>query len=130
MQVEMSSFVQQELSNVMWAYGTMQYQPNPHFMQRAAQEMLNRGISKFLPQAISNACWALAKLDLIFDDFLEVLCSAHTYCPVVLLCCLAVCECVQAKRSCACTQVYPDAADTDRGWLNTCSCFLVTEHLA
>lgn len=99
MQVEMSSFVQQELSNVMWAYGTMQYQPNPHFMQRAAQEMLNRGISKFLPQAISNACWAFAKLDLIHDDFLEVLCSPHTYCPFVQLSCQAVCECVQAMGS-------------------------------
>lgn len=78
MQVELSSFVQQELSNVMWAYGTMQYQHNPHFMQRAAQEMLKRGVNKFLPQAISNACWAFAKLDLIYDDFLEVLWSGRT----------------------------------------------------
>ena len=83
MQVELSSFVQQELSNVMWAYGTMQYQHNQHFMQRAAQEMLDRGIHKFLPQAISSACWAFAKLDLIYDDFLEVvlLTTVAAICP-------------------------------------------------
>ena len=73
LQMDLSSFVPQELSNVIWAYGTMQYQQNPDFMQRAAQEMLVRGISQFEPQAISNVCWAFAKHDLIYDEFLEVL---------------------------------------------------------
>lgn len=76
LELELSSYIQQELSNVMWAYGTMQYQGNPDFMQRAAQEMLRRGIGQFMPQAISNACWAFAKLDLIYDDFLEAV-GAH-----------------------------------------------------
>lgn len=74
-QMDLSSFVPQELSNVIWAYGTMQYQQNPEFLQRAAHEMLTRGISRFEPQAISNVCWAFAKHDLIYDEFLKVICQ-------------------------------------------------------
>lgn len=73
LQMDLSTFVPQELSNVIWAYGNMQYQQNPELLQRAAQEMLRRGISQFSPQAISNVCWAFAKHDLICDEFLEVL---------------------------------------------------------
>ena len=80
LQMDLGTFIPQELSNVIWAYGTMKYQQNPDFMQRAAQEMLIRGISQFEPQAISNVCWAFAKHDLIYDEFLEVPCSTHTCC--------------------------------------------------
>ena len=78
--MDLGTFIPQELSNVIWAYGTMQYQQNPDFMQHAAQEMLIRGISQFEPQAISNVCWAFAKHDLIYDEFLEVPYSTHTCC--------------------------------------------------
>ena len=75
LQMDLSTFVPQELSNVIWAYGTMQYQQNPEFLRRAAQEILSREISRFEPQAISNVCWALAKHDLVYDEFMEVLCQ-------------------------------------------------------
>ena len=50
----------------------MKYRQNAEFMKRAAQEMLDRGLSNFMPQAISNACWAFAKHDLVYDEFLQV----------------------------------------------------------
>ena len=83
-QMDLGSFVEQELSNVIWAYGTMQYQQNTEFMHRAAQEMLNRGVNQFAPQALSNACWAFAKHDLIYDEFLKVICL-----PTLTATCLA-----------------------------------------
>ena len=75
LQMDLSSFVPQELSNVIWAYGTMRYQQNPELMQRAAQEILSREVSRFEPQAISNICWAFAKHDLVYDEFMEVMCQ-------------------------------------------------------
>ena len=70
--MDVKGFVQQELANVIWAYGTLKYRQNATFMQRAAQEMLERGMHVFMPQAISNACWAFAKHDLVYHEFLEV----------------------------------------------------------
>ena len=64
-------FSQQELSNVIWAHGAMKVCNNEELMRRASVEMLNRGLDKFVPQAISNVCWAYAKHDLIYEQFLE-----------------------------------------------------------
>ena len=82
LQMDMNGFVQQELTNVIWAYGTMDYRQNSAFMQRAAQEMLERGMKVFMPQAISNACWAFAKHDLVYHEFLEVSSTPHTLCSM------------------------------------------------
>ena len=77
LQMDLSTFGQQELSNVIWAYGKMKYCNNEELMRRSSVEMLRRGLDRFVPQAISNVCWAYAKHDLVYDEFLQV-CIFHT----------------------------------------------------
>ena len=72
LQMDLSTFEQQELSNVIWAYGKMKYCNNEELMRRSSVEMLRRGLDRFVPQAISNVCWAYAKHDLVYDEFLQV----------------------------------------------------------
>ncbi|KAL0053862.1 hypothetical protein WJX82_000155 [Trebouxia sp. C0006] len=71
LQMDLSTFEQQELSNVIWAYGKMKYCNNEELMRRSSVEMLRRGLDRFVPQAISNVCWAYAKHDLVYDEFLQ-----------------------------------------------------------
>ena len=70
--MDLSTFEQQELANVIWAYGKMKYCNNEELMRRSSVEMLRRGLDRFVPQAISNVCWAYAKHDLVYDEFLQV----------------------------------------------------------
>lgn len=71
MQLDLHTFSPQELSNVVWAYGTLKYRQNEEFMRRASVEVLQRGLDEFVPQGVANMCWAFAKNDLIYEDFLE-----------------------------------------------------------
>ena len=57
---------------MIWAYGAMKQCNNQELMRRASVEMLHRGLDQFMPQAISNVCWAYAKHDFIYEEFLEV----------------------------------------------------------
>ena len=78
--MDLSTFEQQELSNVIWAYGKMKYCNNEELMRRSSKEMLRRGLDRFVPQAISNVCWAYAKHDLVYDEFLQVSISTLDNC--------------------------------------------------
>ncbi|KAL0022739.1 hypothetical protein WJX77_009701 [Trebouxia sp. C0004] len=71
LKMDLSMFEQQELSNVIWAYGKMKYCNNEELMRRSSVEILRRGLDHFVPQAISNVCWAYAKHDLVYDEFLQ-----------------------------------------------------------
>lgn len=67
----MGTFEQQELSNVIWAYGKMKDCRNEELMQRASVEIMKRGFDQFVPQAISNVCWAYAKHELRYEEFFQ-----------------------------------------------------------
>ena len=56
---------------MVWAYGTLKYRQNEELMRRASVEVLERGLDEFVPQGVANMCWAFAKNDLIYEDFLE-----------------------------------------------------------
>ena len=40
-------------------------------MRRASVEIMKRGFDQFVPQAISNICWAYAKHELLYENFFQ-----------------------------------------------------------
>ena len=77
--MDVSTIGEAELSLVFWLFGRLQLGYFAEFMERAARDMLSRGVEKFSPQILSRVCWSFARNDLAVVDVLEVLFIFHAF---------------------------------------------------
>lgn len=52
----------QQLANIVWAFATIEYQPEPAFLEALAAEAVRKRAG-FNPQNVANMLWAYAKLE-------------------------------------------------------------------
>lgn len=58
----LSSFQPQQLANILWAFGTLEFRPGADLLERMASAAQTRS-GGFNPQNLSNTLWAFAKLE-------------------------------------------------------------------
>ena len=71
MQLKPEDFADVEVSNIIWATGSMGIRSHLHVMRAFADEMLRRGLDSFIPQAIANVSWGFASIDLKLPRFMQ-----------------------------------------------------------
>jgi hypothetical protein len=76
-----------KLKNFLIYYGVLQHQKfkiNHYLLKNVILECINRGLTEFKPQSISNLCWSLATMDFYVEKFFNMVsteCVKRTLIP-------------------------------------------------
>lgn len=70
-QTHIATWQEQEISNAVWAMATLS-RPDEGLLETMARDAMRRGMSAFVPQAISNLVWGFAVLEYNNNPFMLV----------------------------------------------------------
>jgi hypothetical protein len=81
-QTHIVTWQEQEISNVVWAMATLS-RSDERMLDRMARDALRRGMSAFVPQAVSNMVWGFAVLEYNNNAFMLVSPCRAPFCTYI-----------------------------------------------